>query len=546
MIKSEETGEKLLQSIGTLHDAAIRLYGMAEQRSDALEPFAETMEQLLFSMQAHLDRLHQEDPNLMAHLICRNVVDSLNRLLPSAGTDSGKACRKIRFELLPLIEELYVDLRFWGFCYPDRDRVWEYYRDEMPELCPLPAPEDGRYRYEVSVVIVAYNKVEYTKLCLEYYERYFPKDVSHELILFNNGSDDGTKELFESVHPDKQIDIRNNTKSWSIIGRVAEGRYLLTISNDVLLLPHAAENLLACIGSDESICCVAPTCPNIANLQTVPVSYRSPEEMVAFAEKNNVRDPYRWEQRARLNPPVLLGRSDSPAVYAFFTYWYPVTPARFLAFSDDLMGLIARRDRQKCVLAKDAYVHHFGSVTVSGQTHQNEGAGAEFYNQRRKEFAKIFDLDPWSAGLCFDPELIASLRYEKSVPVDILGIDCGIGDTPLKIKAMLREKMHNLNVRIYNIADNPYYSKDLAGLSDGFQLITDWQQLGRVFPGVRFGYIVADGVSPARMSEKLVHDLFARLAAGGMLAVKNKTVSFRSDKCLSAQRTEHWQIFQRS
>lgn len=543
MIKNREMGEKLLKTAETFSEAAVQLYQMISGQNASMNRFAETMRQLLQSMQDHLDDLHTEEPALMSHLICKNVLYSLENLMSEAQTDRETACLKIQFELLPLADDLYTDLYFWGFCYPDKEKIWHYYDNKMQELCPLPVPEEGKYKYDVSVVVIGYNKLKYTKLCMSYFKKYFPTNVNYELILYNNGSSDGTKEYFKSLHPDKQIDLQFNTKSWSIISRVAEGKYILTISNDVLILPHAIENLLKCIESDESICCVAPTCSNVANLQMIPAFYRNEKEMIGFAEKNNVSDPYRWEQRTRLNPPVLLGRSNSSATHTLYTYRYPALPDRLLAFSDDLMGLVARRDRKKCVLAKDAYVHHFGSVTSSSETHQNESGGAEFYATCRKGFAEIFDIDPWGTGFCFDLELISSLDYDSNGPVNILGVNCGMGDTPLKIKAMLREKLHNTNTKIYNLTDIPCYRKDLDGLSDGFKLVDDWNQVQSVFPGVRFTYVVAEDVNAEILSKKTLHDLFARVSCGGTLAVKNSNADFKHDRCAKEKRTEHWQIY---
>ncbi len=545
MIKNEKAGRTLLENTETLSEAAVQLYSMICKQAKSTNQFADTMKQLLCSMQIHLDGLYKEEPALMSHLICKNILYSLNNIMPYAVTDKEKACGKIQFELLPLIDELYTDLYFWGFCYPDREKIFHYYRNEMKNLCPLPIPEDGKYKYDVSLVVIAYNKLEYTKRCVEYLKRYFPKNVNYETILYNNGSSDGTKEFFESLHPDKQIDLQNNTKSWSIISRVVEGKYILTVSNDALILPNSVENLLKCIESDKNICCVMPTCPNIANLETIPASYSNEKEMIEFAERNNVSDPYRWEQRTRLNPPVLFGRSDSFAVHAFCTYLYPFSPVRFLAFSDDLMGLVARRNKQKCMLAKDAYVHHFGSVTINEATHQNQGGGSDFYTKCRIEFAKIFGVDPWGVGVCYDYELIGALNYEKNGPINILGINCGLGDTPLKIEAMLKEKMHNNNVKIYNITNMPRYRKDLDGLSDYFKLITNWNQIRKVFPGAKFTYIVAEDINLQIVSKKTMNDLFSRLSAGGMLAVKGGKVKFKSDKCVKEDRTEHWQIYHR-
>ncbi len=546
MIKDLERGNMLLESIQTLNEAAIHLYEMMLDESDETMEFAQEIRQLIVSMQESFDALYAEENALMGQLINKNALYSLDNLMRYAKTDSKAACHKLQFEFLPLTAELYVDLYFWGFCYPDKDKMWNYYRTEMNELCPLPVPENGEYKYDVSVVIIAYNKLEYTKKCIKYFQEFFPHELNYELILYNNGSNDGTKEFFETLHPNKQIDLLRNTKSWSILSRVAEGKYILTVANDVLILPNAIQNLIKCIESDESICCVMPASPNVANYESIPASYRDEAEMIEFAQKNNVADSSRWEQRARLNPPLLLARSDSSAVHTLCTYHYPFMPDRFLAFTDDAMSLVARRSKQKCILAKDAYIHHFGSVTVSDVFYNARNDMSEFYSKGRNGFLRIFDIDPWSVGFCYDAELVFSLMYDLKQPTNILGVNCGMGDTMLKIKAMLGSCCHNTNVGLYNITDNLSYKDDLAGLSDNFAFIAEWEQVENTFNGVKFSYIVIEDVTEGAASEKTLKMLFAKLIAGGVMAVKHPNTVFVDDRCNKTDKTEHWRKFYKS
>lgn len=526
MVKNEELAKQIPQMIATLQEAADQFCTMIFDRTGDQNGFARLMLEMLSKMEPPLQELSREEPALMAPLMCKNVLGSLTNIMKLRETDIQRACEKIKFELLPLIDEFYVDLYFWGLCYPDRKKMWSYYRGEMPRLCPLPQTEnagaDGADRYEVSVVVVAYNKLDYTKLCLEYLQRYFPKDVSHELILVNNGSKDGTKEFFESVHPDKQIDIQSNTKSFSVVSRIIEGKYILFVSNDVLITPHAVENLLTCVKSDEKIGCVVPACPNIANLQPLPAQYSNLDELIAFAERNNKSDPLRWEQRARLNSPLVLAPSDTAGIHAFLNYLYPNSPERFLAFTDDLMSLWCRRAGLKCILAKDAYVHHFGSVTIREETQEKQ----KYYADGRREFEKTFGIDPWGTGFCYDPELIGALPLDKVGPVNILGVNCGMGSNPLKIKEIIRERGRNQTVMVYNLTDQEKYSEDLKGVSDTFEPIRKWSKIGEMFPGVCFSYIVVEESDRQKDIFKALNRLFARLSPGGVLGVKSANPDF--------------------
>ena len=110
------------------------------------------------------------------------------------------------------------------------------------------------------------------------------------------------------------------------------------------------------------------------------------------------------------------------------------------------------------MLAKDAYCYHFGGVTrkdeIKNHKDKNGNVGAEaFYKEAREDFIDIFGIDPLSIGVEYDPILFEHLECNDSKHVDILGINCGIGSTPLKIKESIKENVHNLDVSIYNIVD---------------------------------------------------------------------------------------------
>ena len=524
MVTKIKLAKQILEMVETLRRAAFQLYDIIDDKKANYNEFVQLMFEMLSKMTSPLQQLSIEEPAIMSPLMCKNVIASLLHVVALKETLPKRACQKIEFELLPLINELYVDLYFWGLCYPDREKMWNYYRKEMPLLCPLPSEENGTYRYEVSIVVVAYNKLEYTKLCVEYLEKYFPNNISHELILVNNGSDDGTMEFFESICSEKQIDIKYNTKCFSAVSRIIEGKYVLFVSNDVLYTPHAVENMLTCIKSDETIGCVVPTCPNVSNLQTFSAQYSNLNEMFQFAEQNNKKsDPFRWEQRTRLIMPTVLARSNTVGIHAFFGYLYPFYKERFLAFPDDLMSFVLRRNGLKCVLAKDAYVYHFGSVTIREDTEKNQ----LIFQEGRSEFERIFRINPWGIGFCFDPTLMEALSPQNNESVNILGVNCGMGSNPLKIKEILLEEKQNSKVKIYNITDRIQYEKDQKGVSDHFQFIQNWnKKVGTLFPEIVFSYIIVEDIDKRKNAIKIINNLFIRLSNGGKMAVKSDNMFF--------------------
>jgi GT2 family glycosyltransferase len=96
----------------------------------------------------------------------------------------------------------------------------------------------------VSLVIALYNQVQCTKPCLESIARCTPL---HELILVDNGSTDGTKELLATV---KGTVITNATnlgcaKAWNQGIRASKGDVVGILNNDIVVTPGWLDGLLA-------------------------------------------------------------------------------------------------------------------------------------------------------------------------------------------------------------------------------------------------------------------------------------------------------------
>lgn len=400
------------------------------------------------------------------------------------------AIHKIEFETIPLILNMKQYFYFFACVYPNPKKMEKYYQEEMYELSKNIYLEEsfqtGNYKYDVSFYIAGYNHLDYTKRCVESFLKTVPGDLNYELILLNHGSSDGTKEYFESIRPTKQIDIAVNGGGAPAAQRIIEGKYSVGISNDVILLENSIKNLLQCIKSDPKIVYAVPSTSNISNLQTIPVSYENDIQMYEFAKKNNIYDPYRHEQRSRLCNPIAAYASH--IIWNEFCWNGRIYPKVASSFPDDRISLLARRDGYKCVLVKDAYCHHFGSVTW--KDHFKKNNETEYFQRGREEFKKLFKVDPWGTGFCFDPEMIEALALARKEHTEILGLNCGLFSNPLKIKEELKEKAHNLDVVLYAITDHQEYLLDQKGLSDTAISISSIQELKNFLAGHNFHYIV--------------------------------------------------------
>lgn len=523
MGKNIDLCAQVLEAVQTLSEASDYVMVLCRDGSDGFDDYTSQMMNMLAALKVPIQTLADDETAMAAHLLRENAEYSLERICQQYKIDRLRAAHKIEFEFYPIICELYVDIYFFGCTYPDKEKILEYYATDMPNLCPLPYVEqsekEGKYKYELSIGIPAYNNLDASKMCLESLLQNIPQGLEYELILFNHGSRDGTKEYFESLHPTKQIDFKNNIKSYGIISRVIEGKYFLMISNDVVITPYAIENLLACIKSDERIGMAAPVSPNVSNLQSIPAEYENIDELFSFAKKNNLSDPFRWEERARLTPPAFIIRSTNFDAYSIMDYGF-IHQARGIAFGDDRASMLLRRNGYKNLLCKDAFVHHYGSLTIKNDIAEHKDK-ADVYAMGRLRYRDMFGIDPWGTGCCYCYALMQTLTPRNEAHTDILGINCGMGENALHIREILKENVHNNDVTLYNITDDNSFALDLAGISDKFELLDSLDRINDgVFEGVLFDYIVVeDDLERRSFPMKLIECSYARLKPGGKLVV---------------------------
>lgn len=491
MIKNQELGKQLLEMMNTAIEASEEM--LFYLKNEQLQKFQEVLEGLYLmikSINGIASELKDEESALSLPAASESIIVSIARIQGHANNNLEKAIHKIEFELLPLIEEMRVNFFFWGTVYPDVEKMQKYYEEDIHWLAGnkyiTEAEYTGNYKYDLSITVTGYNKIEYTKQCIAGLLKNLPKNISYEIILLNHGSSDETKVFFEKLHPNKQLDIAVNGGGAGAIHRIVEGKYRLAISNDVIVTKNVIENLYRCIDSDEKIAWVVPSTPNVSNLQSIKANYHDMESLNGFVERNNISDPSRWEQRTRLCNPIDITRSS------FINRYKPnyrFHSKNCFSFPDDRQSMVCRRNGYKMYLAKDAYCHHFASVTLR---EDDKTSSERAYMQGRKDFFSVFGLDPWSTGFCYSFGLFEKLKCTKCGEVNILGVNCGMGGNSLKIKEELKEKQKNVNTYLYNITTDKTVLYDLQGVSDKAEYIPDYSVLKNA--DGKFDYILAEAI----------------------------------------------------
>lgn len=363
-----------------------------------------------------------------------DTLDDIQRSIESGNSD--RAAMKMEFQLFPFLRCLREAFYFYGMVCPNPDRMKQYYQDDFAKAYQnfyVTADESPELR--LSIVITGYNHLETTKQCVEQLlkETDFEK-LNAELILIDHGSTDGTLEYFESLNVGKVIHFKKNARMnmFAALFQMCRGKYFSFVSNDILVTRNWADILLNCLESDEKIIAAVPATPNIANLQTIGLPELGPKEYIAWANQQNRPDPSRWNDRVRLMPPLGMYRTEAVNRIGFADpYLYS------MEYWDDDFSFRARRAGYRQILCNDVSCYHFGSVTgKEGQKTE----GTLVYG--RELFLKKNGVDAWGSGFCFDYPAVQLLMntLPQQGPVDILGLDCGMGDTPLQIRNELRHR----------------------------------------------------------------------------------------------------------
>jgi len=413
--------------------------------------------------------------------ITKNIIFSIKNIEQRINLeDLDRADLILEFEVIPLLAELKEEFYFFCFIYPDKKKMAFYYEEEFAKNHQNEYTLNNRLKYEVSIVVTAWNKLDYTRQCIESLFRYtdFEKHKC-ELITINHGSNDGTSEYFEKLPHQKKINLEKNMSIILVpfLLRIVEGKFCVYISNDIVLTENWLENFLECAKSDNNIAFACPVTSNISNNQSIPTDYKTLDEMQLFSSKFNISNPLKWEERVRLCPAITILNMSVINKTGFFDRNFI-----YIEFSDDDASLSIRRKGYKLILMGDTFCHHFGSVTLKDDQVKNSSL-----EKSREIFMHKNDLDPWGLGFSFDVSVISALDFKSCQKGKVLGIDSGMGSTPLQIKNILKS-FGSTEFALYNFATSDENKLDLRASSDHFSF-GQIDDLDKVYEQCSFDFI---------------------------------------------------------
>lgn len=292
-----------------------------------------------------------------------------------------------------------------------------------------------------SIVILTYNNLEYTKVCLDSIKKYNINN-NYEVIIIDNNSKDGTKEWLKEQKGIKCI-LNQDNKGFPAgcnqgIEIAEKDNDIFLLNNDTVLMPNSIFNLRIGLYSEEKVGATGAVSNSVSYYQQISEQYEDFNGYMKFAIRNNISNEYSYEERIKLvGFAMLIKRSVLNKVGLLDERFTPGN------FEDDDLSLRIVSEGYKLLLCKDSYIHHFGSVSFKENP-------SKYNDLLRKNSKKM--KEKWG----FSSENSTTIRYDlinlinenSDEKLNILDMGCGCGATLLAIK----NKYPNSN--IYGIEIN--------------------------------------------------------------------------------------------
>lgn len=278
-----------------------------------------------------------------------------------------------------------------------------------------------------SIVIVTYNKLDYTKSCIESIREHTAPD-SYEIIVVDNQSSDGTASWLRE-QPDIFAIYNDGNAGFPAACNqgieIANGDAILLLNNDTVVTARWLDNMLIALHSDPQIGAVGTVTNNCSYYQAIPAIYKNMEGMQQFAKAFNQSNPLLWEDRLKLiGYNMLIKRHILDEIGELDERFTPGN------YEDDDLSYRIRRSGYRLLLCRDTFIHHYGSVSFGERTDEFN----DLVKANRQKFINKWGFHPDEATE-IRSDLVDRIPGTAGVAAPcVLEIGCGLGGTLLKIK----------------------------------------------------------------------------------------------------------------
>lgn len=326
-----------------------------------------------------------------------------------------------------------------------------------------------------SIIILTYNKLEYTKECIKSIRRN-SNENHYEIIVVDNCSNDGTKEWLKDQ---KDILTICNDKNFGFPKgcnqgiEVAKGDNVLLLNNDTVVTKNWLENLTKCLYSSEKIGAVGPVSNSCPYYQSIETKYNSLDQMKKFAINYNESNPSKWEERLKLIGFCMLIKREVIEKIGLLDERF--TPGNY---EDDDYSIRIGEAGYKLMLCNDIFIHHYG-----GTSFKENNKFSRLLMENEAKFKRKWGFTS-AENMEINRNLVNLIDRNKNEKFNILQIGCGCGATLLYVKNRFK------NAKLYGVDIN----KNALDISASFtevlnEDIYNIDSICKYFQSIKFDYV---------------------------------------------------------
>ncbi|NUU60944.1 glycosyltransferase [Paenibacillus agri] len=281
------------------------------------------------------------------------------------------------------------------------------------------------YPLKTSIILLTYNKLQYTQACIESIRKYTQKGT-YQLIVVDNLSTDGTRDWLADQTDILTIFNEENVgfpKGCNQGIEIATGDNILLLNNDVLVTENWLSLMSECLYSSNDIGAVGPVSNSAYGDQEIDTPYSTLDEMWSFANKYNLSTAPDWEQKIKLIGFCMLIKKEVVDQIGLLDEIF--SPGMC---EDGDYSLRIIQAGYKLMVCRNIFIHHFGSTSFGEMPEQRQ----QLWARNRQKFAEKWGF-PTAYGS--KEELIQLIdEPDRQKNIRVLDVNCGSGSALLNIK----------------------------------------------------------------------------------------------------------------
>ena len=215
----------------------------------------------------------------------------------------------------------------------------------------------------ISLIVLSKNQLDYTRLCVESIFKH--TTIPFELILVDNGSTDGTRAYFNKLaaaHSHVKLILNVDNKGYGGGNNqgisYSTGDLVVIMNNDIIVTKDWIQGLVQALKSNSHCGIVGPVSNYVAAPQLVQDPLYTVDQLDTYAVGHKEAYANQTMTVDRVIGYCMMVRREVIEAIGGFDLLYEVGN-----FEDDDFCIRAWLAGYECAVARDVFIHHFGSTT---------------------------------------------------------------------------------------------------------------------------------------------------------------------------------------